>query len=200
MLGTKTNRLVSDCLLQVKKLSASFNSFTTVNRVFYLLYYFEYNDYNKVFFVIETVLKCKPDLEDVLDQLKRKSCKWYEIGVGLKVDHDFRQCQLKEGIMTSDLKRLEAVLNKWIESEYSEVSWNHLIQVLIDIELVDVAEKVKSYLQTDLSAIKKYRWVNNITVMHEGYTCTCTTIQSTCLLKPFNKFVLFIPASFLHDY
>ena len=41
--------------------------------------------------------------------------------------------------------------------------------MLIDIELVDVAEKVKSYLQTDPSAIKKYRRVNN---MHEGYTCT----------------------------
>ena len=134
------------------------------------------NEYNKVFFVIGTV--GKPDLEDVLDQLKQKSCKWYEIGVGLKVDHDFRQCQLKEGIMTSDLKRLEAVLNKWIESECSEVSWNHLIQVLIDIELVDVAEKVRSYLQTDLSAIKKYHWVNNITVVHEGYTYTTKYIPS----------------------
>ena len=163
----------------MKKLSASFNSFITVNRVFYSLHYFDlYNEYNKVFFVIGTVQKCKPDLEDVLDQLKRKSCKWYEIGVGLKVDHDFRQCQLKEGIMTSDLKRLEAVLNKWIESECSEVSWNHLIQVLIDMELVDVAEKVKRYLQTDLSAIKKYHWVNNITVVHEGYTCTTNKVHS----------------------
>ena len=112
-----------------------------------------------MFFVIGTVQKCKPNLEDVLDQLKRKSCKWYKIGVGLKVDHDFRQCQLKKGIMTSDLERLEAVLNKWIESECSEVSWNHLIKVLIDMELVDVADKVKSYLRTDLSAIKKYRWL-----------------------------------------
>ena len=120
-----------------------------------------------MFFVIGTV--GKPDLEDVLNQLKRESCKWYEIGVSLKVDHDFCQCQLKKGIMTSDLERLKAVLNKWIESECSEVSWNHLIQVLIDMELVDVAEKVRRYLQTDLSAIKKYRWVNN---MHEGYTCT----------------------------
>ena len=127
------------------------------------------NEYNEVFFVIGTVQKCKPDLEDVLNLLKRRSCKWYEIGVGLKVDNGFCQCQLKESIMTSDLEKLKAVLNKWIESECSEVSWNHLIQVLIDIELVDVAKKVRSYLQTDLSAIKKYRWVNN---MHEGYTYT----------------------------
>ena len=126
-----------------------------------------------MFFVIGTV--GKPDLEDVLNQLKPASCKWYEIGVSLKVNHDFRQCQLKKGIMTSDLERLKAMLNKWIESECSEVSWNHLIQVLIDMELVDVAEKVKNYLRTDLSAIKKYRWVNNITVMHEEYTYMYTT-------------------------
>ena len=117
-----------------------------------------YNEYNEVFFVIGTVQKCKPDLEDVLDQLKRKSFEWYKIGVGLKVDYNFRQSQLKVGIMTNDLERLETVLNKWIESECSEVSWNHLIQVMKDMELVDVAEKVKSYLQTDLSAIKKYCW------------------------------------------
>ena len=112
-----------------------------------------------MFFVIGTVQKCKPDLEDVLYLLKQKSSKWDEIGGGLKVCYDFRQCQLKQGMMTDAQQRLEAVLNKWIESECSEVSWNHLIRVLIDIKLVDVAEKVKSYLLTDLSAIKKYCWM-----------------------------------------
>ena len=109
-----------------------------------------------MFFVIGTVLKCKPDLEDVYNLLKQKSSKWDEIGGGLEVCYNFCQCQLKEGIMTSAQQKLEAVLNKWLESECSEVSWNHLIQVLIDMELVDVAEKVRRYLRTDLSAIKKY--------------------------------------------
>ena len=146
--------------------SASFNSFTTVNIVLYSLHYYEY-EFNKVFFVIGTVQKSKPDLEDVLDQLKQQSNKWNEIGGGLRVGFDFRQCQLRDGAMTTAQQKLEAVLNKWIESKCSEVSWNHLIQVLIDIELGGVADEVKSYLQTDPNAIKKYHWVNNIRVyMH----------------------------------
>ena len=112
-----------------------------------------------MFFVKGTVQKCKPDLKDVHNLLKQKSSKWDEIGGGLKVCYNFRQCQLKEGLTTSAQQKLEAVLNKWIESECSEVSWNHLIQVLIDMELVEVAEKVRRYLQNDLSAIKKYDWL-----------------------------------------
>ena len=85
--------------------------------------------------------------------------------------YDFCQSQLKEGIMTSAQHKLEAVLNKWIESQCSEVSWNHLIQVLIDMELVDVAEEVRRYLQTD-HAISKYRhgmFVNYSQYMYSIY-------------------------------
>ena len=110
-----------------------------------------------MFFVIGTVQKCKPDLKDVHNLLKQKSSKWDEIGGGLEVCYNFRQCQ--ESLTTSAQQKLEAVLNKWIESECSEVSWNHLTQVLKDMGLVDVAEKVRRYLQTDLSAIRKYDWL-----------------------------------------
>ena len=43
--------------------------------------------------------------------------------------YDFRQSLLKQGVMTSDEDKLEAVLNNWIETCCSEVSWDNLIRV-----------------------------------------------------------------------
>ena len=47
---------------------------------------------------------------------------------------------------TSESK-LEAVLDKWVQSKCSEVSWDHLIYVLeVDVENCQLADDVKKYL------------------------------------------------------
>ena len=61
--------------------------------------------------------------------------------------YDFRQSLLKQGVMTSDEDKLEAVLNNWIETCCSEVSWDKLIQVLTKLEFIDIARDVRRFLQ-----------------------------------------------------
>ena len=81
--------------------------------------------------------------------LKKKSCDWQEIGRALKVEYNFRQSLLKQGVMTSDEDKLEAVLNNWIETHCSEVSWDNLTQVLTELEFIDIVRDVRSFLQRD---------------------------------------------------
>ena len=45
-------------------------------------------------------------------------------------------------------ERLEAVLNKWIESESVPVTWSSLINALQAIELVDVANNVEGFSES----------------------------------------------------
>ena len=81
--------------------------------------------------------------------LKPKSFLWDEIGRSLKVEYGYRQELLQQGVMTNSEAKLEAVLNNWIETHCSEVSWDNLIQVLTELEFIDVAQDVRSFLQRD---------------------------------------------------
>ena len=63
------------------------------------------------------------------------------------MEYDFRQSLLKQGVMTSDEDKLEAVLNNWIETCCSEVSWDNLIQVLTELEFIDITRDVRRFLQ-----------------------------------------------------
>ena len=65
------------------------------------------------------------------------------------MEYDFRQGLLQQGVMTSNKDKLEAVLNNWIETHCSEVSWDNLIQVLNELEFIDMIREVKSFLQRD---------------------------------------------------
>ena len=51
------------------------------------------------------------------------------------MEYDFRQGLLQQGVMTSDEDKLEAVLNNWIETCCSEVSWDNLTQVLTELNV-----------------------------------------------------------------
>ena len=48
---------------------------------------------------------------------------------------------MKVGVMKSDEDKLKAILNEWIKSHYSEVSWDNLdlIQALKEVRLIDTA-------------------------------------------------------------
>ena len=62
------------------------------------------------------------------------------------MDFNFRKQELRKSNIDND-DRLEAVLNKWIESESAPVTWSSLINALQAIELVDVANNVKDFLR-----------------------------------------------------
>ena len=60
--------------------------------------------------------------------------------------YDFRQSLLQQGVMTSNEDWLEAVLNNWIVTHCSEVSWDNLIQVLTELEFIDIVQDVRRFL------------------------------------------------------
>ncbi len=77
--------------------------------------------------------------------LKPVSAKWDEIGRELCVSLDFRS-GLEQG-MTPE-KKLEMILNKWIESQCSTVTWESLIKVLTEkLQLVTLAQQIKTELE-----------------------------------------------------
>ena len=87
----------------------------------------------------------KPNLHDVFKLTKSHSIHWNALGRELKVDFNFREQEQRKS--KDDDDRLEAVLNKWIESESAPVTWSSLIIALQAIELVNVANNVKDFLR-----------------------------------------------------
>ena len=67
------------------------------------------------------------------------------------MDFGFREGLLRDGGLRTNDNKLEAVLNNWIETHCSEVSWDNLIQVLTELELIDIVRDVKRFLQKDQS-------------------------------------------------
>ena len=52
------------------------------------------------------------------------------------MDFGFREGLLIDGGLRTNDNKLEAVLNNWIETHCSEVSWDNLIQVLTELEFI----------------------------------------------------------------
>ena len=65
---------------------------------------------------------------------------------------------MREGVQRTDENKLKAVLNQWISSHCSDVSWDNLIETLIELSFIDLARDVESYHQTNPLAISKYNW------------------------------------------
>ena len=112
--------------------------------VFYFFYLFIVLEY-KTYQVREVKLL------EVHCLLKLKSYKWQDIGRGLKVDFG-KRTGFGQDVTRNNEDKLEVVLNEWIQSQCSEVSYNHLIEVLQELSLNDVAEKVKSFRPNELLA------------------------------------------------
>ena len=87
----------------------------------------------------------KPDLNFAFELTKSHSVHWNALGRVLKVAYNFRD-ELRKSNMDND-DRLEAVLNKWIESVSVPVTWSSLINALQAVELADVANNVKVFLR-----------------------------------------------------
>ena len=65
------------------------------------------------------------------------------------MDFGFREGLLRDGGLRTNDNKLEAVLNNWIETHCSEVSWDNLKQVLTELDFIDIARDVRSFLQRD---------------------------------------------------
>ena len=65
------------------------------------------------------------------------------------MDFGFREGLLRDRVSSTNDNKLEAVLNKWIETRCSEVSWDNLIQVLTELQFIDIVRDVRSFLQRD---------------------------------------------------
>lgn len=96
-------------------------------------------------FLDTSISVTKPEFDHVYQILCGKSNEWNEIGRGLKVPYDYRQGLKNMAISNKD--KLEDVINKWFESESSEVTWGALLEVLRDIEFMDLVRRTQEFLR-----------------------------------------------------
>ena len=88
------------------------------------------------------------DLHHIHKLLSPHCDQWARIGRALKIPLEYR-IQLERERIFDDDRRLEEVLNKWIETGSVPVTWDRLIEGLEEIELRDVIRRVKEFLKTD---------------------------------------------------
>ena len=95
-----------------------------------------------------------PERLELFKLLKSKSNSWDEFARELRVERSFR-VSLRSNTALSNDKRLEEVLQRWIDSESSPVTWKRVIHVLDELKLKRVVKDVKKYLQRP-DVIEKY--------------------------------------------
>ncbi len=93
---------------------------------------------------------CKPKLSEVYKLLKGKSSQWTDIGREFDIPLDFRESLSNNLHYTSDLGRLEKVLNEWLSTtNQSLVTWEEFIRVLTDrLKYMDIVDNTYTFLQT----------------------------------------------------
>ena len=94
----------------------------------------------------------RPLLSDVRKLLKKKSVDWDAVGRKLNVPKNYRE-GLKRNISRTNEDKLEYILEKWIESECSEVSWKHLIEVVKDLAWMDIAKGIEQFIMQSRESI-----------------------------------------------
>ena len=89
-----------------------------------------------------------PVLDDVFHLMTKISSSWYDIGGELRVSINERQSLLHEGRM-SDKGKLEKILDNWISSHSSHVTWQKILDILNALEKKNIASEVRSFLDTE---------------------------------------------------
>ena len=84
---------------------------------------------------------------------ERISSHWKDLAQKLNISFNYQKRLGEE--TSSDDKKLENILSKWIESESSPVTWSTLVKALQDINCNQTAREVKEFLKTP-EAIKSY--------------------------------------------
>ena len=93
------------------------------------------------------LLSKSPELPDAHRLINPHSSLWRVLGSALKIS--FNDREELHTMYRSNSERLEAVLNKWIQSESVPVTWTRLLEALEEIELRDVIRKAYEFLETD---------------------------------------------------
>ena len=101
----------------------------------------------------ESILKKKPQKSDVFKLLRRKSASWEDFALELQIDDNERKKLRMEVTISIELK-LERVLEIWMQSETTEVTWEKIIQVLVALKSIDLAKEVKRFLQQEKHRMK----------------------------------------------
>ena len=86
-----------------------------------------------------------PELDDVFPLMTKLSSLWYDIGGRLRVPRDERESLLQVTNLTNDGK-LEKILDIWISSQTSDVTWKTIIDMLMGFEKRNIASEVAKYL------------------------------------------------------
>ena len=110
-----------------------------------------------IFFLLvdEYLLQKSPKDGDEFQFLRNVSARWDDIGNALKVDFNFRENLLRDQSLRPEQK-LDHVLNNWRESQCSDVTWKHLLDVLKSLNLNTTATKMRMFLQEE-ATIMKYK-------------------------------------------
>ena len=97
----------------------------------------------------------QPETYDVYQLLKSKSANWEEFAIELKIKEN--DCKRFRKLITTSSENviLKDVLDLWIQSETSEVTWKHILNVLERLEYIDLLKIVQMYLRKE-DVIKKY--------------------------------------------
>ena len=77
--------------------------------------------------------------------MTKLSSSWHDIGGRLRVPIGERQSLLQNASISNDAK-LEKILDVWISSQPSDVTWKTIIDVLIAFEKRNVAAEVARFL------------------------------------------------------
>ena len=104
------------------------------------LYYF----FIIIFSSFSDILEDAPDKHELLDLLADIKDKWYEIGLSLKVGDDVINGLTSEKI--ENIIKLDKVLQSWIKTESSPVTWDTMIAA-IEGPLVNNVQKAKKILE-----------------------------------------------------
>lgn len=101
-----------------------------------------------------TISKKSPETRDVFKLLKSKSNDWDDFARELEVEDKVRG-DLRINMALSSENKLEQVLNNWIDSECSAVTWEKILEVLESLETRRLAREVKNYLKQP-KTVEKY--------------------------------------------
>ena len=98
----------------------------------------------------------EPEKKDVLDILQQKSARWKEFAIALDVNDNLCDDLTKAGPMSSPYEKLDTVLEEWIESQCSDVTWQKVFDVLKKLNLNRTANKFRKFLEQDEIKLKYY--------------------------------------------
>ena len=98
----------------------------------------------------------EPEKKDVLDILRQKSARWKDFAIALNVNDNFCDDLTKAGPTLSPYTMLDAVLEEWIESQCSDVTWQKVIDVLKELNLKRTAREVGRFLEQDKIKLKYF--------------------------------------------